>query len=34
MARLPRIAAFAREQGMPLVSVEDIVLWRQKYEKQ
>ena len=30
MARLPGIAAFAREHGMPLVSVEDIALWRQK----
>lgn len=29
MARLPRIAAFAREKGMPLISVEDIALWRQ-----
>ena len=31
MARLPRIAAFAREQGMPLISVEDIALWRRRY---
>lgn len=31
MARLPRIAAFAREQGMPPISVEDIALWRRRY---
>lgn len=29
MARLPQVAAFARTHGMPLLSVEDIVAWRQ-----
>lgn len=29
MARLPQVAAFARAHGMPVLSVEDIVAWRQ-----
>lgn len=29
MARLPQVADFARGHGMPLLSVEDIVAWRQ-----
>ena len=30
MARLPQVAAFAEEHGMPLLSVEDLVLFRQE----
>ena len=33
MARLPRIAAFAREHNMPLISVEDVALWRQRHDE-
>ena len=29
MARLPEICAFAREHGMPVLSIEDLVAWRQ-----
>jgi len=30
MARLPRIVAFAREHGFPVVSIEDIVAYRRR----
>lgn len=34
MARLPEICAFAREHGMPVLSIEDLVAWRQQDLKQ
>ncbi len=33
MARLPQLEAFAREHGLPLVSIEELVRWRRARER-
>lgn len=31
MARLPQVASYARQHGLPLCSVEDIAIWRREH---